>query len=143
MIYPARYKAQEVDRVGYGPSAMQSYIGDIGKGAAEEFCLICLEDSMADVYARDSNMEIIEPNEADQHLRDCMEKNCIPEEYVADPNRLQAIIAKKLTGMELSAEDKRAMDPNDDSCPGLNKRRCDVRKFVEKRGRKLTEKSKP
>ena len=140
MVYPARYRAQEVDRNGFGPTMMGlAYEGRIGRGANEEYCIICLEDALADIYARDPNMEVIEPDDADALMEQWRKDNGLPEEYVSDPNRVQAIIAKRLIGMELSEEDKRAMDP-DDSCPGLSKRKCNMRKFVAKGGKTITEK---
>jgi len=136
MVYPARYRAQEVDRCGLGP-AILAYSGQIGRGQGEEYCLICIVDGVADVYAKDPNMEIISAEETDRLMTQWNKDNGLPEEYSGDPNRVQAVIAKTLLKIPLSDEDKRAMDPDDDSCMGLNKRRCDIRKLAEKRGHKI------
>ncbi len=136
MVYPARYRAQEVDRAGTGSLA---YSGQIGRGGGHEYCIIGLENGLADIYARDPNMEIISADETDTLMDQWRKDNGLPEEYVSDPNRIQAIIAKKLIGMELSEEDLKAMDPEDD-CPGLRKRVCNIRKRVARGGQTISDK---
>ncbi len=136
MVYPARYRAQEVDRAGTGPLA---YSGAIGRGGGHEYCIVGLENGLADVYARDVNMEIISADETDRLMEQWRKDNGLPEEYVSDPNRIQAILAKKAMGIEFSEEDRKAMDPNDD-CPGLSKRVCNIRKRVAKGGQTISDK---
>ncbi len=140
MVYPGRYRAVEVDRNGFGPSGAlgMAYSGHIGRGGNEEWCIICLNDSLADTYAKDPDMEIVSPDAVDTMMTEWMATTGVPEEYVGDPNRLQAIVTKKALDIPLSAEDMKALDPDDD-CPGLNKRTCDIRKAVGKGGNKITE----
>jgi len=68
MVYPSRYNAQEVDRNGVGPLGVNragAYSGHIGKGGAEEWCIIALDDTLASEYALDPDMTIITSVEAD------------------------------------------------------------------------------
>ena len=92
MVYPARYRAQEVDRCGLGP-AILAYEGAIGRGQGQEYCLICIVDGVADVYAKDPNMEIISAEETDRLMMQWNKDSGMPEEYVGDPNRIQAKVA--------------------------------------------------
>lgn len=130
MVYPARYDAQEVDRMGIGPGGflgMSSYSGHIGRGGTEEWCMIALPPYLAYEYARDADMDIVTPDDADGLLEVWRKLKGEPEETVRDPNRLIAIRAKQEAGIKLSREDMRALDP-DDPVPGINKT---IRKIEE------------
>ena len=133
MVYPSRYKAQEVDRCGLG---MMNYSGHIGRGNKEEWLICCLDDEVADEYAKDEHMELI--IQADALMLEWQGVDDQPEETVQDPNRIQAIIAKKMLNLPITAEDMRAMDPEDE-IPGVNKRKVDTKRMIEKKGQKLSE----
>ena len=123
MVYPDRYNAQEVDRMGMGPGGflgISSYSGHIGRGGLEEWCLIALPPHLAYEYARSSDMEIVTVNETDDLLEKWRIMKGIPEEVVSDPNRIMAIRAKQEAGIKLSAEDYKALDP-EDPIPGITK----------------------
>src|SRR5664279_1516373 len=64
-MYPARYNPEEVDREGMG---VLGYSQSIEIGEASGFCLIALDDAMADEYAKDPGMEIIPVADADTLL---------------------------------------------------------------------------
>lgn len=124
MVYPARYNAQEVDRNGLGPLNVNqtgAYSGHIGRGGKEEWCIILLEDALADRYAADVDMEIITPNKADEYMEQWRIEKNEPEEMITDPERINAIRAKQFANIPLSAEDLRALDPND-RMRGINRR---------------------
>lgn len=140
MVYPARYNAQEVDRHGLGPLNVNqtgAYSGHIGRGGSEEWCIIILEDALADDYAADPGMEIITANEADALMEQWRVDNHEPEEIVRDPDRILAIQVKQNANIALSAEDLRALDP-DDPTPGINKRLRKVADIVGDSGQTLT-----
>lgn len=124
MVYPARYRAEEVDRNGLGPlNVMQSgaYSGHISRGGSEAWCIIVLEDVLADEYATDPDMEIITATQADALMETWRVEKGETEEVVKDPDRINAIGVKQATGTALTAEDLKALDVNDPT-PGVNKR---------------------
>jgi len=98
-----------------------AYSGHIGRGGKEEWCIIMLEDDIAAQYAADADMEIIDESTADALMEQWRIENNEPEEVVTDPERINAIRAKQFAGIELSAEDLRALDPND-QMRGINRR---------------------
>ena len=123
MVYPARYKAEEVDRNGLGPlnvNQAHAYSGHIARGGTEAWCIILLDDALADEYATDTDMEIITPQRADVLMEQWRVLKGVPEESVTDPDRLTAILIKQNLGQPLSAEDLKALDVNDPT-PGVNK----------------------
>lgn len=124
MVYPTRYKAEEVDRNGMGPlNVMQSnaYSGHISRGGSEAWCIIVLDDALADDYATDADMEIITAAQADILMEQWRVLKGETEEVVGDPNRINAIGVKQATGTPLTVEDLKALDVNDPT-PGVNKR---------------------
>jgi len=140
MMYPTRYSAEEVDRNGLGPLNVNqtgAYSGHIGRGGTEEWCIIVLEDALADEYAKDRDMEIISDTEADALMEQWRIDNDEPEEVIRDPERLRAISVKQAASIALTAEDLRALDP-DDPMPGINKRLRKVVDIVGKSGQTLT-----
>jgi len=139
MVYPSRYNAQEVDRMGVGPLNVMgaaAYSGHIGMGGTEEWCIILLPPSLARDYARDPDMEIITPEEADFLLEEWRVMRGDSEEIVKDPNRIVAIHAKQLAGIALTPEDLRALDP-EDPIPGINKRVIPLRNILAAKGREI------
>lgn len=123
MVYPERYDAQEVDRVGIGPGGFLgnlAYSGHIGRGGSEEWCLIALPPYLAREYAQSTDMEIVDTEAANVSLEEWRILKGLPEETVSDPNRIMAIRAKQEASLELSAEDLRALDP-EDPMPGVTK----------------------
>lgn len=140
MVYPARYNAQEVDRHGLGPLNVNqtgAYSGHIGRGGSEEWCIIILDDVMADEYAQDPRMEIITAAQADALMEQWRIDNDEPEEVISDLDRIHAIRAKQGAGIALSRDDLRALDPND-RVRGITKRLRKVADIVAKSGRGLT-----
>lgn len=134
MVYPTRYNAQEVDRNGLGPlnvNKTNAYSSHIGRGGAEEWCFILLQDALADEYALDPDMEIVTPVQADTLMEQWRVEKGVPEESVLDPTRLDAILIKQHMGTVLSAEDLKALDP-DDPIPGINKTLKKVADIVAK-----------
>lgn len=124
MVYPSRYRAEEVDRNGLGPLNVNqagAYSGHIGRGGSEEWCIIVLDDDLANEYALDPNMEIVTPAQADALMEQWRIDNGESEEVVLDPNRINAIVAKQNAGIALTAEDTAALDVND-PIRGINKR---------------------
>lgn len=89
MIYPARYNPVEVDRMGMYATAINpagaSLSGNIGRGEEEEFCIIALPDNLAEEYAADPDMAIIDETEADNLMNDWKEGNGISVELKHDP----------------------------------------------------------
>lgn len=123
MVYPARYKAEEVDRNGLGPCLVNgacAYSGDIGRGKDDEYCIICLRDDLAEEYAKDPDMEIVSPEDADALMEQWRLDNGLPE-TVIDSDRIQAIAAKQAAGLTLTKSDLDALDPTK-SEPGINMR---------------------
>lgn len=124
LVYPNSYNAEEVERSGLGPCSVNgtgAYSGHIGRGGKEEWCIIALDDELADEYAKDADMEIITPDTADALMEEWRVDNNESTEVISNPERIQAIRAKQLAGLKLSDSDKRALDP-DDPEPGVNKR---------------------
>lgn len=124
MVYPARYNAQEIMLNGLGPLSVNqtgAYSGHIGRGGSEEWCIILLDDVMADEYAQDSDMEIITAGRADALMEQWRIDNGESEEVIRDRDRIMAIRAKQVAGIALSVEDLRALDPND-RVLGINRR---------------------
>ena len=124
MVYPARYRGKEIDRNGLGPlnvNQSNAYSGHISRGGREAWCIILLDDALADDYATDPDMEIVAAVQADVLMEQWrVEKGNVPEERVTDPDRLNAISIKQNKGTALSPEDLKSLDPND-PMPGVNK----------------------
>ena len=139
MVYPARYNAQEVDRNGIGPLNVNqsgAYSGHIGNGGGEEWCIILLDDALADAYALDPDMELVLAADADTLMEQWRVEKDEPEEVVRDPTRVADIRAKEAAGTALSSEDRRALDPND-AMPGINKRLKKVADVVARSGQTI------
>jgi len=142
MKYPKRYNAEEVDRGGIGPLNVNqsgAYSGGIGRGGDSEECIIVLKDALAEEYARDPDMEIITEAQADALMEQWRIDNGETEEVVQDAMRIQAIAAKQAAGIPLSAEDLKALDPEDD-VPGINKRLKPLSKILAKVPQAVVEK---
>jgi len=140
MVYPARYNAREVMLNGLGPLSVNqtgAYSGHIGRGGSEEWCLILLDDAMADEYAQDPDMEIVTATEADALMEQWRIDNDESEEVVSDPDRINAIRAKQGAGIALSPDDLRALDPKD-RMRGITKRLRKVADIVARSGNRLT-----
>ncbi len=124
LVYPARYNAVEVDRYGKAAPSIASagltMSGDIGRGDEFEYCVIALPDELAEEYASDPDMQIIDEAEADNFLEESRVKNGLPEEQVTDPTRIMAIRAKQDAGLPLTTADIAALNP-DSAERGLNK----------------------
>ena len=144
MVYPTAYNAEEVDHNGLGPTGLfgsGGYSGGIGKGQSTEYCLIVLEDALADAYALDKDMDIIDPSEADALVEQWRIDKGESEEIVDDRDRLLAIQVKQGAGIPLSAEDLKALNPNDSSVKGINKRLQPVAKVITEKGLVLKNKA--
>ena len=155
MMYPARYDAEEVDREGFGPGALSGtahYSGGIGRGIAEEHCLIVLEDDLADEYALDPEMEIITAATADalaEQWRVDNHESEIVISHVEEVRYAQEKLARQaervadskipVAEYELTAEELAMLDP-DDPTVGINKRVKSINDEVVKRGKTLTTK---
>lgn len=89
MVYPARYNAVEVDRMGMYATAINhagaSLSGHIGRGEEEEYCVIALPDNLALEYASDPDMAIIDEAEADKLMNEWKEGNDVPDEMIHHP----------------------------------------------------------
>lgn len=131
MVYPLRYRALEVDRNGLGPLNVNqsgAYSGHIARGGLVAWCLIILNNTLADEYTTDPDMEIVTPQVADVLMEEWRVAKGESEEVVKDVARIEAITAKQNAGISLSAEDLQALDV-DDPMPGVNKRLA--RKMVD------------
>ena len=120
MLYPAIYNPSEVDQNKLGPIV---YEGAFSRGEAIEECLIFIEAAVADRYATNDprRFAILNEREADTWLGANKQLANQPEERVTDPNRIQAILAKNVSGVALSQEDLYALDP-DNPMQGINRR---------------------
>ena len=120
MVYPDIYDAMEVEQVKIGPIL---YPNEIGKGAAEEDCVICFgDDTTANDYISGSAGRIRElsATEVDSYMATRWERRKEAEEQVIDDKRILAILTKKMLGKPQSNEDLDAMDP-DKRTPGINR----------------------
>ena len=134
MVYPARYNAVEVDRMGHYATAINpanvSLSGEIGRGGIEEYCIIALPDTLAVEYAQDPDMAIIDSTEADTLMESWRLANGAPEETIKEPARITAIRAKLDAGLSLSQSDLDALDP-EKSEGGINKTRRPVAERIK------------
>ncbi len=125
MVYPKRYDPVEVDRYGHYATKLGhpgvTMSGGIGRGEPEEWCLIMLPDALAQEYAQDPDMEIIDDATAEALMAQWKQDNEVPDEVVTDPARIEAIKAKAAAGIPLSIEDRKALDPADHTTPGVEK----------------------
>lgn len=117
MTYPTRFDPDEVHRHGIGHIA---YSGHLAEGGDQEWTIIGLDDAVADEYATDPDMEIVDAPTADADMEAWRIRKGEPAEQVRDPNRLAAIQAKQQAGIALTAEDMEALDP-ESSVPGINR----------------------
>jgi hypothetical protein len=120
MLYPDVYDAMEVEQVKIGPIM---YPNEIGKGAEEEDCVICfVNDMIADDYISLSGSEIVELREAevDDFMATRWERRNDAEEQITDPDKILAILTKKMLNKPQTNEDKDAIDP-DKRTPGINR----------------------
>ena len=128
MLYPALYNAQEVDREGVysvGLPVQDGLSGGIGLGDAEEWCLIALNDAVADEYARDPDMEIVTEAQANVLLAewraDRLARGAHGErpERITDQSALDVARERREAGLTATAADTAALDP-DDPVLGIN-----------------------
>jgi len=144
MVYPSRYNAAEVDRKGFGPTMLYGvggYSGGIGRGEDYEFCLIQLEDALADEYATDNDMEIIDPADADILLEQWRTDNGESEYIVDDSSMVEAAKAMQAAGITLPEEIAKAIDPEDDTVAGIRKRIRPIAKKMSEKGAILLDKA--
>lgn len=153
LVYPGRYNAQEVDRNGIGPTSVNgtgAYSKGIGKGAPEEWCYIILDDKLADEYAKDPEMAIVDAVTADADMEAWRLANHESQVVIRDPEKVRYIQEKQVRAAEratdaktpvseyaLTAEELKALDP-DDPTPGINKRLRRVADIVADAGQTLT-----
>ncbi len=117
-IYPAVWKAREVDRFKKGPLVYDGLREE--KDPAE--VLVCFrDDAVADRYIADPDCREVTQADADLWLQTNGDLAGQPEERVTDSNRLTAIIAKKMAGQTFSQEDLDALDP-DKPVEGIKRR---------------------
>lgn len=131
MVYPEIYDAMEVEQVKIGPIL---YPNEIGKGAEEEDCVICFgDDVIADEYILQSHGDIVELTEADVdlYMTTRWEGRNDPEEAVIDPDRILAILTKKMLNKTQTNEDKDAINP-DKRVPGINRMNKDHNRFFHR-----------
>lgn len=137
LVYPTRYDAKEVDRYGFYATKLNvaavSMSGDIGRGGDEEYCVIALPDALAEEYADDPNMMLIDSIEADTLMESWRVKNGAPKEVVTDSARIDLIRAKRDNQITLTQEDLDALDVNKDT-PGVNSSRTPIKNKVERMG---------
>jgi len=142
MVYPDRYNAAEVDRYGMYASQLNpatvSLSGDIGRGGSEEFCIIALPDALAEEYADDPEIMIVDSTEADTLMEQWRVNNGAPEESTTSSSRLEAIRAKMDAGVELSQEDTDALDINKPT-PGVGKTRQPIAEKMQLLGQTINE----
>ncbi len=129
MVYPAAYDAQQVDREGVysvGLPVQDGLSGGIGLGDAEEWCLIALNDAVADQYALDPDMEIVSLAQANTLLADWrtdrLARGAHGEraERITDQQALDLARTRKEAGLATTLADTAALDP-DDPALGINK----------------------
>ena len=131
MVYPDVYDPQEVETVKIGPIL---YSGKIGQGASEEYCIVCFSnDETANTYIKEGKGDITElsADEVDAWMKNEWEGKDMSEEQVTDPDRIQAIIAKKHAGISLSQEDIDALNP-DKPVRGINRINKDHNIFLSR-----------
>ncbi len=128
MVYPAAYDAQQVDREGVyavGLPAQDGLSGGIGLGDTEEWCLIALNDNVADEYALDTDMEIVTLTQANALLADWradrLARGAHGEraERITDQQALDLARMRKEAGLPATLADDAALDP-DDPALGIN-----------------------
>ena len=138
MVYPPRYRAGEVDRNGVGPTNLNPagcvYSGGIGRGDVEEWCIIALDDALADEYATDPGMEIVTEAQADADMESWRVANGLPATTISDPELVRHIDAKQARGDVLTKEEQDALDPAKPA-RGVNNTRRPVRQTI---GARLT-----
>lgn len=120
MLYPDCYDPMEIQQSLIGGII---YPNEIGKGASEEDCVLCLsDDALADKYVTESNGDIKELSETqvDTFMNTRWERRNDPEERVTDPDRILGIQVKNKLNIALSKEDHDALDP-DLRVPGINR----------------------
>ena len=131
MVYPECYDAQEVEHAKMGPIL---YPNEMGHGAAEEDCLICLgDDAIADEYIAQGKGDIVELLEAgvDEYMLTRWENRNSGTERVTDNDKLLAIQVKLQAGIALSAEDHDALNP-DKRTTGINRINMDHNIFFHR-----------
>ena len=117
MLYPPVYDVSEVDRMREGPM-----IRDAGlrRGESTEEMLLHIDDAVADAYALDKNVRILDlESDVDAWISNAMDLRGTPTERVTDVNRLIAILAKQAVGTAFTVEDLDAVDPTK-STRGIN-----------------------
>jgi hypothetical protein len=140
LVYPKRYNAEEVDRNGFGPTNVNgtgAYSGGIGMGGSEEYCIIVLDDELADEYAQDPDMEIVDEDTADALMEQWRINKGESDDIITDPERIRAISVKQAAGIELTQSDRDALNANS-NVRGINKRLIKVADLVAKGGHKMT-----
>lgn len=123
--YPAIYNAEEVDRTTLGPLV---YKGRHDEGDLTGEVLMCMKDAAADAYSEDDDVRIITEAEADVWLQTNPNLTSDPEEQVTDVERLQAIGVKIAAGIDLTAEDFDALNP-DKPARGINRKSKNARSY--------------
>lgn len=131
MVYPAIYDANEVEGVMIGSIL---YTGEIGKGADEEDCMLCVgDDFIADDYIAAGGGDIVEVTEAevDTFMVTRWEGRNDAEEQVIDINKILSVMMKKTLNISRTTEDLDAINP-DKRTPGINRINKNHNRFFHK-----------
>ena len=131
MVYPDCYDAMEIEQALVGGIL---YPNEIGRGANEEDCVVCLsDDALAAEYVAESGGDITELSEAqvDNYMSTRWERLNDPEEKVTDPDRIVAIQLRHQLGKPLTTEDEAAIDP-DKRTQGINRMNKDHNLFLHR-----------
>ena len=131
MVYPDCYDAMEIEQALVGGIL---YPNEIGRGANEEDCVVCLsDDALAAEYVAESGGDITELSEAqvDNYMSTRWDRRNDPEEKVTDPDRIVAIQLRHQLGKPLTTEDEAAIDP-DKRTQGINRMNKDHNLFLHR-----------
>lgn len=136
MVYPPGFNADEAQKNGGDPI---KYSEGIGLGEPEEWMYLVLPNALADSYALDPDMEIVPRPQAETELEAWRVALGEPMERVDDSDRIAAIqlrmdLARDRPelGIDVSAEDLKALDPNDEM-PGITNHDVRMKRVFNKR----------
>lgn len=134
LIYPSRYNPDEVDRQGGGTTRLNqlavAMTGEIGRGeATEEYLYLALPDALAEEYALDPDMVIVDSTEANATMEQARINNNIAETITTDLEMVKLLREKEKTAEPLTQDELDILNPANRK-KGINKGRYDVAETV-------------
>jgi hypothetical protein len=117
MKYPKGHNPKIIDQSGIGMHYGKTQ--QIGKGATEEYALTAVPQWYLDEYIKDAKkageedlIEVLTEEQAEEFFAQHVPE---PDEIIDDKEKIDLLIIKKQLGVELTKEEMKAINPDDNT----------------------------